>query len=294
MTTILVAGASGFLGRKITLELANHGSFKVRAIYHSSDLRKKEIFEELKKAGVDLVEADYDDIGSLKIAMIGVSVIVSALSRDAVLQGQINLILAAKEVGSITRFIPSEFGADIPEDLNGTFGEEVYSNKIRIRKALVESGIPYTIIINGVFLDYVFTSFLGFNIENKSVTIIEDGNYPIIALHTDDLAKYVPRVILDSGSLNKKVYLVGDTRTANELVTLLEDVFKQTFTKQNMSFEELENKCKTQEGLIKFSSINQRFLYLGNGKFPNPINHSNNELYLDIKPKTFLEQIKSW
>jgi len=294
-TLVFIAGASGFLGLKFTKSIIDYGGFQVKTISRSSDDPKKiEVVNQLKQWGVDVVDGDYGDIDSLKHALHGVSVVVSALAKGGI-QEQLNLIIAAKEVGSVIRFIPSEFGIDCPDDLSGPLDDtqEILGEKMKVRQALIESKIPYTLIINGVFLEYLISPFGGIHLDTKTVMIIGDGNYSFSSLHTDDIARFLPAVIMDPNAINKKVYLTGETHTCNEIAQLLEECCNHEFTKQHISFEKFEEKIRSSVGMNKFGNIIVRHVYLGRGAFSQPINDPNNELYSDIHPITFKQYLQT-
>jgi uncharacterized protein YbjT (DUF2867 family) len=282
------------MGLKIAKELALHGAFKVKAIIRqTTDEKKLSTFNVLRDVGIELVEANYDDIESLKSALNGVSVIVSALSREAVYQSQLNLITAAKEVGTITRFIPSEYGIDVPDDLSVGDPFRLISSKLAVRDALIASGVPYTIVITGVWLEYLITPFFNIDIQSKTVTTIGDGNFKVSSIHTSDFAKLLPRVILDENTINKKIYLVGNTITWNEIVALLDESFKVQFTKKRLTLDEVKAKIKTEQGMGALGSALQAYSYLGYDHFENPTNTQDNDLYSDITPLPFKQYIKS-
>jgi len=262
--------------------------------------KKKAIIDELKQEGVEFVEADYSDIESLKKALKGVTVVVSALSREVLYQDQLNLIEAAKAVGTITRFLPSEFGMDGPPDdnLTGNYDDpmKMFASKLAIRKALVAAGIPYTLVITGLFLEFIFNPVNDIFIDTKTLTVIGDGNWRFPAIHSEDIAKYLPRVVLDQNLVNKKAYLVGDSIQYNEIVKLLEESFKTPFTKHHISHEELQARIESEQGFPKFKLILQYFLSSGSWDLDlaKPrTNDPNDELYSDIIPLSIKKYVKT-
>jgi len=241
------------------------------------------------------VEADYNDVHSLKHALHGISVVVSTLAKEG-LRDQFNLVTAAKEVGHIKRFIPSEFGLDFPDEISGPSEDalNIYTTKLEVRKALHEAKIPYTIIVNGIFMEYVFSPTMNVDLEARKVTIIGDGNFRLSTMHTDDIARFIPQVILDHHTLNKKVYLVGETHTFNELISILEETFKHPFTKDHMTVEALDEKIKSMpDDYSKFLAIVSKNCCDGLDEFSNPTNNPSNELYSHIFPMTVKEYLKT-
>jgi len=237
------------------------------------------------------LDIDCNNPEALKHALKGVNVIISTLSGEARCQGQLNLINVAKELGTIQRFIPSEFGVDFPEDIS-TYGEIIKHN-MEVRRALVKSGIPYTIVLNGVFMDRIFSPLMGIDMEKRTVTTIGEGNYQLSSILSDDLAKFIPRLLMDQDSLNKKVHFVGDTMSWNDIVNLLDQTFKTNFQREKMRVEDLDSKIRNERGPDQFRCVLQRLVYEGYGHFKNPWNTPNNPNYSGITPTTFRDYVRT-
>ena len=118
--TVLVAGATGFLGSEICRQLITENK-KVKALVrNTSDIEK---VAQLQELGVDISKGDLKDMQSLEDALVGVSEVISTVSSTASRQdgdtirtvddeGQQNLINASKAAG-VRHFIYVSF-CDMP------------------------------------------------------------------------------------------------------------------------------------------------------------------------------------
>jgi len=107
---IVIAGATGNLGGRITRAILGRGG-NVRAILrHNSDPDKVEV---LRKRGATIAAVDFNNIPELTEACLGASCVISALSglRDVIVEAQTLLLDAAVKAG-VPRFIPSDYSID--------------------------------------------------------------------------------------------------------------------------------------------------------------------------------------
>src|SRR6187431_1555006 len=115
-STVLVAGATGYLGGEICRQLISKNKNVKGLVRTTSDPNK---VAHLKELGVEVVEGDLKNKGSLENALHGVSAVIttvsSTLSRqegDSIQtvddEGQINLIDAAVNAG-VSRFVYISF-----------------------------------------------------------------------------------------------------------------------------------------------------------------------------------------
>src|SRR4051812_25232859 len=100
--TVLVAGATGLMGTKISRALASRDC-RLRLL-----VRRPERVDALRRLDAELVQGDVFDRPSLARACAGVDVVVSALAglADVIVDGQTQLLEAAQAAG-VKRFLPS-------------------------------------------------------------------------------------------------------------------------------------------------------------------------------------------
>ncbi|MDP6436163.1 MAG: NmrA family NAD(P)-binding protein, partial [Gammaproteobacteria bacterium] len=141
--TILVGGATGRQGNAVVDELLARG-YRVRGLTRKPGGKKALA---LAAKGVEVVQGDYADSGSLLAAMEGVSRVFfySGFSRNEVAEGK-NVIVAANEA-AIDHLIYSSGAAAEPG--HGIEG----AAKMQVEIALVESGVPYTVFRPVAFME---------------------------------------------------------------------------------------------------------------------------------------------
>jgi len=99
----------GTAGALYAEEILSHNDqgYKLRILTRSAD---KPAFKELKKHGVSIIRVDYSSEDSIRSALEGADIVLSAL-RDDGLEIQDTVIRAAKAAG-IKLYVPSEYGRD--------------------------------------------------------------------------------------------------------------------------------------------------------------------------------------
>jgi uncharacterized protein YbjT (DUF2867 family) len=185
LTNILVAGATGYLGKYITKELSNRG-FYIKVL-----VRNHEKFKRLKIQVDGVIQAEVTDKSSLQDCCKNIDVVISSVGitkqkdgltyMDVDYQANLNLLDQAKKSG-VKKFIYISV-------LNG---EKLRSLKICEAKEkfvdeLKSSGLDYCIIRpNGFFSD--MTDF--YNMAKKGrIYLFGDGNQHVNPIHGEDLAK---------------------------------------------------------------------------------------------------------
>ena len=105
-TPVLVAGATGDLGRRIVRELLMLDS-QVRVLTRPGSGNAQRLYGDDPR--VEIVEAEYTDPAALTAALTGMMTVVSAVSgtRPVIVDAQRALLAAAVAAG-VARFIPSD------------------------------------------------------------------------------------------------------------------------------------------------------------------------------------------
>lgn len=214
---VLVVGGTGYIGRRIVkASLAQgHTTYVLQRPEIGLDIDKLQMLLSFKKQGARLVEASFSDHRSLVEAVKEVDVVICTMSgvhfRSHNILLQLKLVDAIKEAGNIKRFLPSEFGMD-PALMGHAIepGRVTFDEKMEVRKAIEEAGIPYTYISANCFAGYFVgnLSQLGTLVPPKhKVCLYGDGNVKVVYIDEDDVATYTIKSIDDPRTLNKTVYL---------------------------------------------------------------------------------------
>jgi uncharacterized protein YbjT (DUF2867 family) len=149
-------------------------------------------------ASVTVRKVDYDSVESLTTAIKGADALVSAVGFGG-LVGQKKIVDAAVAAG-VQRIIPSEFGQ------NTTLPEfrtlPVFSPKIELQEYLkkvhAESGVTYTVVATGPFLDWGLEEpyrFLLGSLKERKVEIYDGGDKLFSATTVADVGKGVAGIL---------------------------------------------------------------------------------------------------
>lgn len=121
MSTVIIAGATGYTGLAFTRAFANavadpYSSItKVYALVEQSSLsdpaKVPSIHAALDIPNVEIITASFDNPESLMEALKDVDIVVSTLAGEDGIPSQLSLIEAAKIVG-VKRFVPSDYATD--------------------------------------------------------------------------------------------------------------------------------------------------------------------------------------
>ena len=292
--TVLVLGSTGMLGTKIVKALLDKGETEVRAmICPGSYDNHQEDIDAIKAKGAKIVEGDLMKPESLLPVFEGVNVVVSAVGNNqTTVPGQKNAIDAAKKQG-VKRFIPSDFSVDYRKL---DYGD---NDNLDLRKQVLEylqqSGLEYTLILNGAFIDIIPTPFMPqFDLDNGVFKYWGDGETPIDMTTTEDTAKYVAEAVSDRQLANTALEVAGEVLTMKHLKTAYEDATGNKLEVQHLGSvgdlkRWIEDKKQTAESPVEY--IPQQYEYAmvsGKGKLDN----IQNSRYPHIKPLTVAEYIK--
>ena len=187
---ILVAGATGILGSHICRMLVEQAK-TVRALVRSTSDPGK--VDNLKQLGVELVVGDLKDRASLDAACQGVASVITTVATtisrqpdDSILatdlEGQKSLVDAASAAG-VQHFVYLSVSGVIP--VQGSFIEA----KRAMEEYLRQSGLTYTIVRPGLFMEVGLSPFVGFDIANARVQVFGSGEGKLSWTSLGDVAE---------------------------------------------------------------------------------------------------------
>ncbi|KAL0331014.1 UNVERIFIED_CONTAM: Bifunctional pinoresinol-lariciresinol reductase [Sesamum angustifolium] len=214
---VLIIGGTGYLGKRLVKASLGQGhqTYVLSRPEIGLDIDKVEMLVSFKMLGAHLVPGSFTDYASLVQAVKLVDVVVCAISgvhmRSHSILLQLTLVQAIKEAGNVKRFLPSEFGTDPARGAKATEpGKVTFEDKMVVRKAIEEAGIPFTYVSANCFAGYFVGGLCQFGKilpPRDSVVIHGDGNTKAIYVAEDDIATYTIKTIDDPRTLNKTLYI---------------------------------------------------------------------------------------
>ena len=223
-TTVLVAGATGDLGRRVVRELLARDA-RVLALTRGTGAATDPL-DEL----VEVVTAGYGDHRALTAAVTGADVVVSAVSgtRPVIVDAQRALLKAAVAAG-VPRFMPSDYSADyrsIPPGSNRNF-------ELRREFAADVDAAPIraTSVLNGMFTDLLTGDAPLVLFDRKRVLFWSSADQVLDFTTKDDVAHVVARVALDPEA-PRVVEVAGDRVTARQVARTMSELTGTSFKPQ--------------------------------------------------------------
>src|SRR5437867_235775 len=237
---ILVAGATGLVGREICRLLRERGE-PVRAMVRKTS--NPQLVDDLKKRGAEVVFADLKDVSSLQTACRNAKSVISTVSStfsrqegdsiDSVdRQGQIRLIDAAKAAG-VRCFVLISFNHQkVPVSC------ALSEAKNAAEQHLMKSGMEYTILRPGVFMEVWLSPPLGFDAANGKATIYGSGKNPLSWISLFDVAAFAAESVDRPG---KQIIQIGGPEALSPLdvVRIFEETSGRKFDVQHVPEEAL-------------------------------------------------------
>ena len=224
---ILVVGATGTLGGRITRGLLAQGEdvrILVRDPSPSVELAAMGLAtdaETLVAAGAQLVNGDLTNRASLAAACDRVDTVITtatAAKRDGDLdavdvKGTRNLIDAAMEAG-VSHFIyMSAHGSAVGHPM------PMLHVKATCEQALIESGLPWTILQPAIFYEVLGNMVIGIPLQaGEPVTLVDEGSHRHAYISEADVAAFAIAAIDNPAAYNTRLEIGGPSYSWRELV----------------------------------------------------------------------------
>lgn len=252
---ILVAGATGNLGKRICSELINRNAVVKAMVRTASDPEKTAALAEI---GVELIEVDLSNIDEITSACKGADCVVSALAGlgDVIIDLQKRLLDGAIAAG-VPKFIPSDFCTDYNELVPGE--NRNFDLRREFKKYLDGTPIKASSIFNGAFADILKYNTPILNLKDKSIG------------YWDDKADWK----LDFTTMDNTAAFTAEVALADETPRNLQIASFQI--SPNMIREEVKKATGQEFGLHQLSSLEDFAQFIKKQRAENPAGEA--ELY---------------
>ncbi|KAF5725457.1 bifunctional pinoresinol-lariciresinol reductase 2-like [Tripterygium wilfordii] len=255
---VLIVGGTGYLGQRLVKAslVLGHETYILHRPVTGVDIQKVQMLLSFKEQGAHLVPGSFNDHQSLVNAVKLVDVVICAISgvhiRSHQILLQLKLVEAIREAGNVKRFLPSEFGTDPARMENAKEpGRITFDDKMVVRKAIEEAGIPFTYVSANCFAGYFLGGLCqpGVILPSKDrVVLYGDGNVKAIYVDEDDIAMYTIKTIDDPRTINKTLYIrpLKNILSQREVVETWEKLIGQELHKSSISEQEFLASMKGQ------------------------------------------------
>ncbi|KAB2001318.1 hypothetical protein ERO13_D12G265700v2 [Gossypium hirsutum] len=242
----LVIGSSGFIGRFITEACLDSGRPTYILVRSSSNSPSKaSTIKFLQDKGAIVIYGSITDQEFMEKVLreYKIEVVISAVGGESILD-QFSLIEAIKNVNTVKRFVPSEFGHDIDRAEPVEPGLTMYEQKSKIRRQIEECGIPYSYICCNSIAAWPYHD----NTHPADVLppldrfqIYGDGTVKAYFVAGSDIGKFTVMSIDDDRTLNKTVHFQPPSNllNMNEMASLWETKIGRVLPRVNITEQDL-------------------------------------------------------
>ncbi|XVF09662.1 hypothetical protein REPUB_Repub07fG0113800 [Reevesia pubescens] len=241
----IIIGSCGFIGRFVTEACLDSGRptyILVRSGLNSPS--KATTIKFLQDKGATIIYGFTDKEFMEKVLReYKIEVVISTVGGESILD-QLNLIEAIKNVETVKRFLPSEFGHDMDRAYPVEPGLTMYDQKRKIRRQIEKCGIPYTYICCNSIAAWPYHD----NTHPADVLppldrfqIYGDGTVKAYFVAGTDIGKFTMMSINDDRTLNKTVHFQPPSNllNMNEMASLWEEKIGRTLPRVSIKEEDL-------------------------------------------------------
>jgi uncharacterized protein YbjT (DUF2867 family) len=267
-STIMVAGATGFLGNEICRQLRVK-NLPVKAMVRTTSDPLK--LEQLTKLGVQVVQGDLFDKESMLHTLQGVKTVISTASsmpfsykpgendiQSVDENGVINLIDASRSAG-VNHFIYTSFSKNIDLDF------PLRNAKRKVERHLQDSGLTYTILRPGCFMELWLSAAVGFDALNGKVNTCGTGTNALAYISYKDVAKFAVESISNPAAKNAVLELGGPQNLSQlDAVKIFEEVLNKKIEVVQIPADALQSQFDSAEDPMQ-KSFSGLMLCVANG-----------------------------
>ncbi|KAI8021941.1 Leucoanthocyanidin reductase [Camellia lanceoleosa] len=238
---VLIVGATGFIGQFIA-EASLHADRPTYLLVRSVGSKTIKTLQDKGAKVIHGVIKDQEFMEKI-LKEHKIDIVISAIGGANILD-QLTLVHAIKAVGTIKRFLPSEFGHDVDRADPVEPGLTMYNEKRRVRRLIEECGVPYTYICCNSIASWPYYD----NTHPSEVIppldefqIYGDGNVKAYFVAGSDIGKFTIKTVDDIRTLNKSVHFRPSCNflNINELASLWEKKIGRTLPRVTVSENDL-------------------------------------------------------
>ncbi|KAJ7978832.1 Leucoanthocyanidin reductase [Quillaja saponaria] len=245
----MIIGSTGFMGHFIAEACiyAGHPTYLLirPGIISATSSSKNNTIKSLHERGAQIIHGSITDQDLMEKVLKEhkIEVVISAVGGESVLE-QLILIKAIKAVGTVKRFLPSEFGHDINRANPVEPGLTLYNAKRKVRESIEEAGIPYTYICCNSIAAWPYHD----NTHPADVLppldrfkIYGDGTIKAYFVTGNDIGKFTIKSINDARTVNKSVHFRPPCNllSLNDLASLWEKKLGRKLPRETITEDDL-------------------------------------------------------
>jgi uncharacterized protein YbjT (DUF2867 family) len=262
---ILVAGSTGMVGGEVCRLLSGQ-KMPFRALVRTvSDPAK---VENLKGLGAEIVTGDLREPETLRSACEGIETVICTPSsmpfsyqpgvndiQKVDLNGMTALIDAAKSSG-VKHFIYTSFSRTLSLDF------PLSDAKRAIEKHLLESGMSYTILLPGYFMEVWLSPAVGFDAAAGQAQIYGSGDQLISWISYKDVAQFAVYSVTNAAARNAELELGGPEGVSpNQVIALYEQLQGKPWAVTYVPIEALQGQFAGAEDPMQKSFVGLMVCY---------------------------------
>ncbi|KAK9705055.1 hypothetical protein RND81_07G030400 [Saponaria officinalis] len=238
----LIIGATGFMGRFIAeASLASGRPTYMLVRPDSTGLTKSNVVQDLQEKGAIALTGMMNDKETMEriLKENEIEVVISVVGGANILD-QLSLVEAIKSVGTIKRFLPSEFGHDVDRANPVEPGMRMYMEKRKVRRMVEEVGVPYTYICCNSIASWPY-----YDNTHPSQVVPPLDHFQIYGdayfVAGEDIGRLTMKLIDDPRAVNKSVHFrpICNFLSMNELASLWEDKISRTLPRLTITEHDL-------------------------------------------------------
>ena len=235
------------LGGEICRQLAAAGK-PVRALVRATSDPAK--VEALRGYGAEIVQGDLRDATSLAAACTGATAVVSTVSSmpfcyqpgendiECVDEAGVKALVDAAQVAGVGQFVYTSFTMELDFPLHNA--------KRAVEQHLQASGLNYTILRPGYFMEVWLSPAVGFDAANAKAQVYGTGENPLSLISYPDLAQFAAACLGHPAARNATIELGGPEALSQlEMIRIFEQVGGRPFEVQHVPVEALEEQQRT-------------------------------------------------